>query len=493
MKFLIRLSPDITTKADRTRRRFMRMLVDNLRDAFRSEGIAATVEPGWVRLVVESDDARVEDVAPRVFGVHSLSRVEERDATDLDRLVDAATPHFRPRMEGRTFAIRARTAGRAGFRSRDVEVALGARLAPHGKVQLDDPDVTCHVEVRDAKAYLFCDSIRGWRGLPVGSEGRAVALLSGGFDSAVASWMVMRRGVGLDYVFCRLGGPVHTQGALRVLHVLAGRWSYGSRSHVHIVPFEDVVEKIRASCRPSMWQLVLKRFMYRTAQHVVREARGQAIVTGEALAQVSSQTLKNLRALDGRLDVPLLRPLLGLDKEEIIERSRTVGTCELSATVQEYCAIVPNKPAVAAKPFEVAEEEAKVELDFDALLSDRRVLKARRLSEEDWAIDDLEIDEIPEGAAVLDLRGELSFTAWHYPGAARVDLGHALKHLDEFDRRRAYVLYCQFGLKSAYLAEHMREAGLAAHNFRGGMRNLIRYAADRDLVPFELLPTDTWL
>lgn len=488
MDFIVRLSPDITTKSDRTRRRFMRMLVDNLRDALRSEGILARVEPGWARLTIESDDARVEEVAPRVFGVHSLSRVEVRNALTMSDLVAEAAQWFLPRMRGKTFAVRARTAGSAPFRSRDIEVELGARLAPHGEVHLDDPQVTCNVEVRDATAYLFSDRVAGHRGLPVGSEGRAVALLSGGFDSAVAAWMMARRGVALDYVFCRLGGPVHTQGTLQVLQLLAGRWGYGCRSQVHVVPFEEVVEHIRAVCEPAMWQLVLKRLMYRVAERIAGEGRGQAIVTGESLAQVSSQTLKNLRALDGRLKLPLLRPLLGLDKEEIIARARLIGTYELSATVQEYCAIVPRKPAVAAKPHEVESEEAKVELDVEALVEARRILDARKLNASHWAIGELEIDEVPEGATLLDLRGEHGFAAWHYPGAVRIDLAHALAHLDEFASETTYVLVCEFGLKSAFLAERMRKMGLAAHNFSGGLRALLQYAARKDLVPLELHP-----
>jgi thiamine biosynthesis protein ThiI len=465
----------------------MRMLVDNLRDAFHSEGIRARVDPGWARLHIESEDAGLEEVAQRVFGVHSIAGVQVRDATSLEALVGEAAAWFQPIMQGKTFAVRARTAGSPPFRARDIDVQLGAQLAPHGKVKLVAPQVTCHVEVRDADAYLFTDWTPAWRGLPVACEGRAVALISGGFDSAVAAWMMLRRGAALDYAFCRLGGAVHTQGTLRVLQLLAGRWGYGSRSSVHIVPFEDVVEKIRASCRPAMWQLVLKRVMYRLAQDVARENRGQGIVTGEALGQVSSQTLKNIRALDGRLALPLLRPLLGMDKEEIIARSRVIGTHDLSAAVQEYCAIVPTKPAVAAKPEEVAEEEEKLDVNFDALLDSRRILDARHLGEADWAIDDLEIDAIPEGATVLDLRGEHGFAAWHFPGAQRVDLPHALKHLDEFESSRTYVLYCEFGLKSAFLAEQLRTAGHTAYNFRAGLRGLIDYAAARNLVPLEIL------
>src|SRR5262245_52749486 len=400
MKFLLRISPDLTTKADKTRRRFLRMLIANLRDAFQAESIAATVEPGWVRLVVDANDSRAGEIARRVFGVHSVSPVEEIDRGTLDDLVDRAEPFFRPQMQGKTFAVRGRTSGPGTYRSRDIEIALGARLAPFGKVKLENPEMTCFVEVRDKRTYLFHDSSMAQRGLPIGSEGRGVALVSGGFDSAVAAWMMLRRGVALDYVFCRLGGPTHQLGALRVLQVLGSRWSYGDRPRVHVVPFEDVVLAIQKAARPQFWQLVLKRWMYRAAEAVARERDAHAIVTGESLGQVSSQTLRNLRALEGRLELPILRPLVGLDKEEIIARSREIGTAEISATVQEYCDIVPDKPATAASAHHVASDERKVEIDLVRLLAGRAVFDARRLDERALAMPDLEIDTIPARAVV---------------------------------------------------------------------------------------------
>ena len=492
MHALVRLSPDITTKSDRTRRRFMRRLVDNLRDAFRSSGIVARVDPGWVRLTFESDDPRAAAVAARVFGVHSLSCVEPRDASSLETLVEHAATWFRPQVAGKTFAVRAKTGGSAPFDSRAICIALGDRLRHHGTVRLDDPEITCHVEVREGTGYLFSDSLPGQRGLPLGCEGRAVALISGGFDSAVAAWMVMRRGVALDYVFCRLGGAVHTQGALRVLQVLTSQWGYGSPATVHVLPFEDVVERIRARCHPAMWQLALKRAMYRAAQQAGRTLRAQAIITGESIGQVSSQTLKNLRALDGRLELPVLRPLIGMDKEEIIARARHIGTFDLSATVQEYCDIVPKKPAVAAKPSDIAEAEAALALDVEALIASGHRLDARALGEQDWSLESLEIDTIPEGAAVLDLRGVHGFAAWHYPGAARLDLAQALAQIGNLDKARPYVAYCEFGLKSAFLAESMRKSGYEAYNFHGGLRGVMRYASVRNLLPLELMPEDSW-
>lgn len=488
MKFLLRLSSDLTTKADKTRRRFLRILIANLRDALQAEGLTATVEPGWVRLVVTCDDERAGEVARHVFGVHSVSRVEEFERGTLDELVERAATFFEPHMRGKTFAVRARKAAPVEYHSRDIEVALGAKLGVHGKVKLVDPQVTCSVEVREKHTYLFHGSQAAWRGLPGGTEGRAVALVSGGFDSAVAAWMMLRRGVALDYVFCRLGGPTHQFGALRVMQIIGERWSYGDTPRIHVVPFEDVVHQIRNASRPALWQLVLKRLMYRTAVAVARERHGQAIVTGEALGQVSSQTLRNLRALEGRLSLPVLRPLLGMDKEEIIQRAREIGTYEISATVQEYCDIVPEKPATSADSRALAHDEENVPFDLPAILSQRRVLELRKIPVSELSLPDYEIDVIPPGAEVLDLRSLHAYRAWHYPGALHLEVGQALQILDKLDRDKTFVAYCEIGLKSAHLAYRMREAGVDAYNFRGGLKQLARYAAAHAPVPLELLP-----
>jgi len=490
MKFLLRLSPDLTTKADKTRRRFLRILSANMRDAMASADIAAKVEPGWVRMMIDADDPRAGDLARHVFGVHSMSQVHEIPLATLDELVAAAAPYFLPQVMGRTFAVRARTGGRAPFRSHDIEVALGSALSPHGKVQLDDPQVTCSVEVRDGHVYLFSASTPAWRGLPLGSEGRAVALVSGGFDSAVAAWMMLRRGVALDYVFCRLGGPTHQIGALRVLQVLGMQWSFGDRPRVFVVPFEDVVDTIRARCEPSRWQLVLKRLMYRVAETIGRETRAQAIVTGESLGQVSSQTLKNLRALDGRLNLPLLRPLVGLDKEEIIARAREIGTHDVSATVREYCAIVPDRPATAASQLHVRGDEELAEFDAQAVATASVVLDLRQLGPRDLASPELELEAIPADSVVIDLRSAGAYRAWHWPEAVHLHLDAALRLLDQLDHGKTYVAYCELGLKSAYLAHRMRERGLTAYNFSGGLGPLVQHAIARGLSPREWVPGD---
>jgi len=492
MLILIRFSGDIATKARGTRAHFQRLLARNIKDALSSEGVQYDLKLDWSRFFIETEDPRALEVLPRVFGIKSVSHVEARPVSRLDDVVCEGEALFKEKVKGKSFAVRARLGSpeRFDFGALAIERALGAALLPYAdRVDLQEPDVTAHVELRDGNAFFFTDQVKGYGGLPIGVEGRAVALVSGGFDSAVAAWLLLKRGVALDYVFCNLGGAAHEQGVLRVLKILAERWSYGYQPHLHAVNFTEVLKELQSRTATKYWQVLLKRLMYRCAEKIAGERKALGIVTGEAVGQVSSQTLANLFAISQSVQMPVLRPLLGFDKEEIVKYSKQIGTYEFSATVQEYCAIVPKHPAISASLENVLAEEEK--LDFSVLeraLAERRVLKLRALRPEDLEIPKLEIEEIPEGAVVIDLRPRRSYEAWHWPEARHLDFLQALNTYSSFDQTKTYVLYCELGLKSAHLAELMRQAGFQAYNFKGGLRALLRYAIEKDLVPPELLP-----
>lgn len=494
MAVLVRLTGEISTKAKQTRARFNARLADNIEDALRTEGVPYELERGWSRHVVTtSAPAEAADVIRRVHGVQSLSRVECRPARALNDVVQAGEELFRDRVKGKRFAVRARRVGdkkSIPFGSKAIENELGSALLPHARgVDLDDPEVTARVEVRDGRAYFFTDSIRGPGGLPLGTGGRAVALVSGGFDSAVASWLMLKRGVTLDYVFCNLGGATHLLGVLRVLKVLSEKWSYGSRPRLYVIDFQPLVKELQQKTHPRYWQVLLKRLMFRVAQRTAQDVRATGIVTGEAVGQVSSQTLQNLDVISRVVSKPLLRPLLGFDKDDIVAHARRIGTYQLSSAVDEYCAMVPDRPATRASLQAVQREEEKIDVGLvDRALDGRSVFKLHEVDPEAFVDPELEVEEIPWDAQVIDLRSSAAYRTWHYPGAVHMHLSHALDQLEELDRDQTYVVYCEVGLKSAHLAERMKRAGYRAYNFKGGMKNLMRYAMERDLVPAELVP-----
>lgn len=490
---LVRFSGDLTTKADATRRRMTSRLVENLRTSLKTSGRAGKVVRDRNRLFVAlertqdptlPDDEAIAERLARVFGIQSVSITHAVPWNDIDEIVREGEAFGAPHVRDRRFAIRARRVGEKSeipISSSAIERDLGAALLPlASRVDLSNPETTVFVEVDPDRAYYFIANERGAGGLPLGTEGRAVSLLSGGFDSPVASWRLLRRGVALDYVFCNLGGRQHEFETLQIAKCLADRWQAGTRPRFHSIDFDPVSREIQDKVTTRYWQVILKRLMLRAAEAVAIRWEASAIVTGEAIGQVSSQTLQNLSVIESGAAFPILRPLVGNNKDEIIAEARRVGTHDLSAKVGEYCAIVPSKPATHARLDDVLEEEAK--LDPSVL---EQALESRthyRLSEVDlsaWDAEDLSTREIGPRDTVIDLRPRAAYTTWHYPDALFLDFPNALRAYASFDPAQSYVLYCEFGLKSAHLADLMRRKGLQARHVSGGLREIRRLAQAR--------------
>ena len=514
-RYIVRVAAEVASKSNRTRRRFQQRLARNLNDALACEGMRAQVRDRWSRLFVTlpvadapgghgrtlgaagptadagatssasdagatgsaahtrqaspADDAM--RAATRVFGLSSFSRVDAEIDADLNEIVRVGHDLYREAVQGRRYAVAARRIGRHPFSSRDICVDLGAALNPYGTVDLTTPEVTVSVEVRDQRAVLFSGRSEGPGGLPLGVQGRAVCLISGGFDSAVAAWLLLKRGVALDYVFCNLAGPAFERSVIEVARVLADRWSYGDRPRMHIVDFGEAVQELQARVTPRYWQVVLKRLMYRAAEGVAAGIGADAVVTGESLGQVSSQTLRNLRAIESVANLPVLRPLVGFDKEEIIRIARRIGTSALSARVREYCAILEGKPVTAAKVLAVDREEAPLDPGLVGRAVDaRRVLDLRGLADDDLRRDYLWVEAPPDGARLIDCRPPQQDDGWRHPRARRVlprdfpDLAATL------DRDARYVLFCDNGVQSGQFANLLQAVGYEAYALKGGTR-----------------------
>lgn len=480
MKYLllVRLSSELTLKARRTRAQFMRQLLRNLKDALASTGAQSRVSEQWGRVYVRTDSPAAIPVVARVFGISSYSVIDRQIEATVDNIVQHGVELYRDRVAGKRFAVRAHRVGTHDFRSKDIELHLGGNLRPFAqRVDLSHPEVTIQVEVRNNDAYLFSDRVEANGGLPVRVEGRAVSLISGGYDSAVSSWLMLKRGIELDYVFCNLGGDAYERAVVQVAKLLADEWSWGTQPRLHVVDFDLPLRALRATVRESYWQIVLKRLMYRAAAQVGHELKAHAIITGEAVGQVSSQTLPNLRAIEPASSLPVFRPLLGFDKEEIIARARLIGTAALSEQVKEYCAIAPGKPVTAASVERVNAEEQRIDPGvLDQAIAQRKIIDLRKLTMTDLTAGYLFTTEIPPDAVVIDCRPEAHYNAWHLEGAEHREEWELLRYFKRLDKNRKYVLYCAHGIQTAYLAEKMQNAGFEAYSFKGGLRGVMNFA-----------------
>jgi thiamine biosynthesis protein ThiI len=348
----VTLSGDVYLKSRRTQKRLIERVLTNLGIATRQAGYEGTTRRiGTHRFEVTVPTSVVEAVraaALSVFGVSSVDTVRHIEFSDIDDLARTVGEMSVDRVRGRTFAARVKRRGTHDWNSMDLAQRIGSELhSASAGVDLSNPDVEVSVAVLDREAYLVVDHQRAAGGLPLGTQDRVLCLVSGGFDSVVAAWMLMSRGCPVDFVHFSLN-CAQSDHAIAVARELWSRWGHGTQPTVHLVEFQPVKDALYEHVDARMRQVTLKVMMAQAASEIARQVGISALVTGDALGQVSSQTLPHLVAVSRSVETPLLRPLLGLPKESIIDLARKVGTAELSARAQEVCDLSAGGPVVTS-------------------------------------------------------------------------------------------------------------------------------------------------
>ncbi len=360
-----------------------------------------------VRAKDENQRLAIRDALTRSPGLHHILEVEDVPFTDMHDIFEKALVQYRDQLEGKTFCVRVKRRGKHDFSSIDVERYVGGGLNQHiesarvkltnpevtvhleveddrlllnqhiesARVKLTNPEVTVHLEVEDDRLLLIKGRYEGIGGFPIGTQEDVLSLISGGFDSGVSSYMLMRRGCRVHYCFFNLGGAAHEIGVRQVAHYLWNRFGSSHRVRFVAINFEPVVGEILEKIDDGQMGVILKRMMVRAASKVAERYGVQALVTGEALGQVSSQTLTNLRLIDNVSDTLILRPLISYDKEHIINLARQIGTEDFARTMPEYCGVISKSPTVKAVKSKIEAEEEK----FDFSILDKVVEEANNV------------------------------------------------------------------------------------------------------------------
>ena len=308
----------------------------------------------------------------KVFGVVGLSRARACDK-DKDAILAATREYLGDRLAAAsTFKVETKRADKS-FPMTSIQLSqyVGGELDdlyPDLKVDVHHPELTVHIEIRDYAAFVHADPDPGAGGLPVGINGRAVSLLSGGIDSPVASWMIAKRGVALEMVHFFSYPYTSNEAKEKVLELARLLTPWCGRLTVHVVPFTAIQEELRRSCPPELFTLIMRRFMMRIAQAVADRCGAKALVTGECLGQVASQTMEAMAVTGAVTRLPILRPVVGMDKEDIVRVARDIGTFDTSILPYEDCCTVftPRHPRLRPTLEEV--EAAEASLDVEAMV-----------------------------------------------------------------------------------------------------------------------------
>ncbi len=415
MLFLVKYFSEIAIKSKPVRRAFLRQLRENMAEVLRDIDENVEVERNWDKFFVRApgnDDAlraRLVSAMCRVSGITYVMEVTEHPLPALEAIADHVVPVHAPLLAGKTFAVRCKRTGAHDFTSTDVERAVGSALLGASEaagVKLKRPDVTVRLEIAKDRLFVVGRRHRGPGGYPVGSLDPVLSLISGGFDSPVASYLTMKRGMRTHFLFFNLGGRDHELGVKEVALYLWQRYGCNQRVLFISVPFEEVVAELLRNVQDSYMGVILKRMMLRAADRIAQELEVNALVTGECVAQVSSQTLQNLSVIDRGTDRLILRPLITSDKEDIVRQAARIGTEEFAANMPEYCGVISVKPTTRARLDRVEVQERQFDMAvLERALASRVQTRIDRLAQEDLERTDVEVLSVPlANSTIVDIR-----------------------------------------------------------------------------------------
>lgn len=476
MKFIIKLFPEITIKSKSVRLRFIKILASNIFNVLKILTTEITVIRYWdkIEVLAKKNIYRDEifEALVKIPGIHHILLVKEYQFRDLHHIFKLTYTTYAKLLINKTFCVRVKRRGEHSFTSIEVERYVGGGLNQYissAKVKLNQPDITVNIEIENKKVILLESRISGIGGFPISTQEDVLSLISGGFDSGVSSYMLIRRGCRVHYCFFNLGGASHE---IMVRQIASHIWQRFGRSHkVYFVTidFTMIINEILKKIDNNQMGVVLKRMMVRAASMVAERYGIQALVTGEALGQVSSQTLTNLRLIDNVTDKIILRPLISHDKENIINIARTIGIADFASTMPEFCGVISKKPTVKAIKTKIESQET----NFDFALLEHVVNTARSIdirqiingsknktptveivttfSANDIVLDIRSLDE--QEANPLELRGVKIISLPFYKLNSK---------FSELPQEKNYLLYCEHSIMSRLQAIYLHEKGFTS-------------------------------
>ncbi|MCL1048579.1 tRNA 4-thiouridine(8) synthase ThiI [Shewanella abyssi] len=475
MKFIVKLFPEIMMKSKPVRVRFTKMLETNIRNVLKKVDESAKVQRQWDKIMVMVPDDRpdlVEAFAERlgcIPGIAHVLQVKVSTFESVDDIYQQTLAVYKDELAGKTFCVRVKRVGKHDFNSIEVERYVGGGLNQFTEaagVRLKNPDMTVNLEIDNEQLYLVDKRIPGLGGYPMATQEDVLSLISGGFDSGVSSYQFIKRGSRTHYCFFNLGGDQHEIGVKQVAYHLWQKYGESHKVKFISVPFDPVVQEILERVDNGQMGVVLKRMMMRAAARVAAKMGIQALVTGEAMGQVSSQTLTNLNVIDRCTEQLILRPLIAMDKQDIIDISRRIGTEDFAKTIPEYCGVISNKPTVKAVLAKIEAEEAKFSEDLlDRVIADAVVMDIREIAAQmNTKITEAEtVAAINADEIIIDVRApeeeEKDPLAIEGIEIQTIPFYKLATQFADLNKEKTYLLYCDRGVMSKLQALYLQEQG----------------------------------
>ena len=401
---------------------------------------------------------------PGIEWVLEVTQFENiRTIDEIKEKVNECTAHL---IEGKSFVVRAKRSGTHEFKSTEIERTVGGYMlavndGKHNGVDLRNPDVTINIELVQHQLNIINHKYKGLSGFPIGSQGAILSLMSGGFDSTVASYLTMKRGIKTHFIFFNLGGTAHEIGVKQVALYLWNKFASSHRVEFISVPFDDVVTEIFRSTNESYMGVTLKRLMLMAAEKIADDREIDALLTGESVAQVSSQTLRNLALIDQATNKLVLRPLSTMNKPEIIDIANSIGTRRFAEAMPEYCGVISKNP-VTHGSYKRMDEEAK---KFNYEVLNEAVQNAASVFIDEIVADVSEIGEmdvvsdLSDGNyTIVDIRQSDECIEVEGSEVLKIPFFNLKQEFMKLPQNKNYLFYCEKGILSQLHAQYLKDA-----------------------------------
>ena len=462
MKYIIKYAGEISTKQSRTKWGMINRLYSNIVKAVKYHGLHLVEgKVYWDFLYVNIEEDALF-ILKNIPGIQYLAEVKVLDSFDKDEIIAEGFKLFKDKVVGKKFAVRCRNklTKNKTFRSVDLEIELGSKLFDYSTgVDLKHADVFCHVEIRDKGTFLYSEKIPGLTGFPVGNTGKGIVMFSGGIDSPVAAYQAIRIGIKPVFVYFDLGGDEQKKNTYDIFKFLYEKYLAGLEIKFIEIPFLDTIEYIRTL--PHKYQnLLLKYFFYNVSDKLAYRHKANAVITGEALGQVSTQTIQNLTLLDNYISHSVFRPVLFLSKLEIIDIAEQIGTFDMSYKGKEFCAIATKNVVTGGRKdiFDNIIKDIPLQDIVNSLVKDIKVMGIEDFEATSSKADDkTEPDFNRENLTIINLGSKKS----DFTDELILDLDKALEEFENWDKSKTYKIICDEGVKSKILAKYMKEKGFS--------------------------------
>ena len=465
-KFILKFFPEIMVKGSSAKKQMVGQLYNNLLKLLGDIDKEINVKKFSDKIEVVTPIAVVDKVRATLLNTPGIEQILEALQFDnintLEEIKAKVGEIVADELEGKTFVVRTKRSGKHPFNSSEIERTVGGYLLAHSKakgVDLEHYEVMVRLELINNQLNIITDKHLALGGYPIGTQGDILSLMSGGFDSTVASYLTMKRGLKTHFIFFNLGGIAHEIGVKQVSFYLWNKFGASHRVKIISVPFDDVLTEIFRSTPETYMGVTLKRLMLMASEKIAKEMNIDALVTGESIAQVSSQTLRNLALIDEATNMLVIRPLATMNKPEIIDIATKIGTRRFAENMPEYCGVISKNPITHGSYKRMAKEAQRFNYEvLDQAVSDAKSIYV------DEVIDDVSqdapievISDLESGEyVVIDIRGEEASST---PFACLNIPFYKLKtEFKKLPQEKEYLLYCEKGVMSQLHAQYLCDA-----------------------------------